>query len=131
MMRLFVFGLLAVVLFGASGCTSAAVAIIDEKISQMTEMDCTSVNVMFGESYCREKLKKLKQEEVYCYKTLGGVDCYREKNPYKTEQSKRVRPVTALGSEGAKVEEIGPTQDKKSVFNWPFVEAKAESLPTD
>ncbi|MBL4907747.1 MAG: hypothetical protein JKX94_09880 [Sneathiella sp.] len=131
MVRLFVFGLLTSVLLSTTGCTSAAIAVIDEKISQMTEMDCTSVNVMLGESYCQDKLRNLKQEEVYCYKTLGGVDCYRDKNPYKTEKSNRVRAVTALGSEGAKIEYLSENKDKKKLFNVPFVEAKAETLKTD
>ena len=131
MVRLFILGLLTSVLLSTTGCTSAAIAVIDEKISQMTEMDCTSVNVMLGESYCRDKLRKLKQEEVYCYKTLGGIDCYREKNPYKTEKYNRARAVTALGSKGAKVEYLSENKDNKKLFNLPFAEAKAETLQTD
>lgn len=127
MVRFLVFGLLASVLLSTSGCTTAAVAVLDEKISQMTEMDCTSLNVIFGEAYCRDKNRSLKQEEIYCYKTLGGIDCYREENPYKPDDQKRVRPAVALGSDGAKVEYLGESKESKKLFNWPFIEAKADA----
>jgi len=123
------FSLLA--LFSVTGCTGAAVAVIDEKISQMTEMQCTSVNVMFGEDYCKEKREAIKQEQVYCYRTLGGVDCYSQKNPYNTEQSERVRTVSELGSKGAKVEVISQKKERKSIFPWPFVEAKKDDVKAD
>ncbi|MFT6556237.1 MAG: hypothetical protein ACJAYR_000077 [Sneathiella sp.] len=119
-------------LFSVSGCTSAAIAVVDEKISQMTEMDCTSVNMVFGDPYCKEKREEIKQEPVYCYKTLGGIDCYATKNPYNTEASERVRTVSALGSEGAKVEYLGKEPDtKKSIFAWPFMEAKTDTAELD
>lgn len=132
MVRFIVFSLLACVLLGTTGCTTAAVAVLDEKISQMTEMDCTSVNVLLGESYCRENKRNLKQEKIFCYKTLGGIDCYREKNPYKTEKSARVRPVTALGSEGAKIEYIGENDDdNKHLYTGSFSEAKLKTEAVD
>ncbi|MCG8493147.1 MAG: hypothetical protein MI743_16115 [Sneathiellales bacterium] len=115
-----------------NGCTGAAVAVIDEKISQMTEMECTSVNMMFGEAYCKDKSKKVVQEPLYCYKTLGGIDCYSRKNPYETEKSERVRSVSELGSDGAKVEIVKKDDKKqKPIFNWPFVEARKASEETD
>ncbi|WP_373086889.1 hypothetical protein [Sneathiella sp.] len=38
------------------------------------------------------------QPPVYCYKTIGTVDCYSERNPYDTERSPRVKPVQELES---------------------------------
>lgn len=43
------------------------------------------------------------QAQMYCYKTLGSTTCYRDKNPYDTEKSERVRPVMELESHGADI----------------------------
>lgn len=130
MYRFIVFGFLGVSLLATSGCTTAAVAVLDEKVSQMMDQDCTTLNIMLGDSYCREKRKAIKQEEVYCYRTLGGVDCYDKKTPY-TEQSPRVRDVSELGSMGAKVEYLGEKTEKKSIFTWPFSAEKVETAEID
>jgi len=114
------------ILIGATGCTTAAVAVIDEKISQMTDQDCTTVNIMLGENYCRDKNRTIKQEEVYCYRSLGGVDCYRKENPYDTDKSPRVQPSPVLGSAGAEVEYLGERKKEGSFFNWAAVDAKKE-----
>ncbi|MEH6403088.1 MAG: hypothetical protein V7750_06930 [Sneathiella sp.] len=127
-MRFLIVGFLLSILLGMSGCTTAAVAVIDEKISQMTDQDCTTVNIMLGESYCRDKDRAIKQEQVYCYRSLGGVDCYREKNPYDTDKSPRVQPYTVLGSAGAEVEYLGESKKNNSFFNWGSVEAKKEKV---
>jgi len=113
-------------LFFLAGCTTAAIAVIDEKMSQLTEKDCTSVNIVFGDGYCKEKTRPINQEPVYCYRTLGGIDCYAEKDPY-AGPSGRVREVSALGSKGAKVEYIGQKTENKSIFNWPFASEKLET----
>ena len=106
---------LALSLLATTGCTTAAVAVLDEKVSQMMEQDCTTVNIMLGESYCKDKRNEIKQEPVYCYRTLGGVDCYAQKGPYKTE-SPRVRDVSELGSNGATVEFVSQKSDSKPLF---------------
>lgn len=125
-MRLLIVGFLVTILLGMTGCTTAAVAVIDEKISQMTEKDCTTVNIMLGEDYCRDRDRSLRQEQVYCYRSLGGVDCYREKNPYDTDKSPRVQPAAVLGSAGAEVEYLGENKKSSSFFSWPSAEAKKE-----
>jgi hypothetical protein len=108
------------VMFIATGCTSAAVAVIDEKVSQMTEKDCTTVNIMLGENYCRDKKLAIKQDPIYCYRTLGGIDCYARKDPYKSKEAPRVREVSELGSEGAKVTYVGQSESNSFWVSWPF-----------
>lgn len=120
MFRFLVKVFLALSLLATTGCTTAAVAVLDEKVSQMMEKDCTTVNVMLGESYCKAKRNEIKQEPVYCYKTLGGIDCYAEKGPYKST-SPRVRDVSELGSTGAKVEYVSQKSDDEPLFQWPFL----------
>jgi len=114
-----------------TGCTTAAVAVIDEKISQMTDKECTSVNIMLGESYCRDKVRQIKQEPVYCYKTLGGVDCYAEKDPYENGTNERVRDVSELGSKGAEVTYIGQKEGENSPLSWLFGKPDPETAEID
>ena len=130
MVRFLVKVFLASSLLATTGCTTAAVAVLDEKVSQMMEKDCTTVNIMLGESYCKAKRNEIKQEPVYCYKTLGGIDCYAEKGPYKST-SPRVRDVSALGSTGAKVEYVSQKSDDEPLFQWPFSPRKLETAEVD
>ena len=118
-MRLFVLGFLFLILSVTTGCTTAAVAVIDEKMSQLTGEECTTVNIMFGEDYCRARQREIKQDPVYCYRSLGGVNCYSQKEPYAAP-SDRVRQVSELGSQGAKVEYISEKRGTGPIFKWSF-----------
>ena len=80
------------------GCTSTVIDVVDAKMSQITKLECSSARLLFGDSYCAEKPAVAQQEKVHCYRTLGGVDCYRDQNPYITEKSVRVSKVLALES---------------------------------
>ncbi len=131
MLRLFTVGLLLALMSLTSGCTTAAVAVIDEKISQMTEKECTTVNIMLGEDYCRDKKRHIKQEQVYCYKTLGGIDCYATKDPYASGTSERVQEASALGSEGAKVTYIGQSEQSSNPLSWLFGKDNSETAEVD
>ncbi|WP_169567322.1 hypothetical protein [Sneathiella limimaris] len=130
MLRVIVCGFLFSVLLSTTGCTSAAVAVLDEKMSQMTDKECTSVNIMLGEDYCKPKRNEIKQEQVYCYRTLGGVDCYSEKSPYSTP-SPRVRSVSELGSTGAKVETVSQKKDDSPFFSWMTTSKKLDTAELD
>lgn len=55
-----------------------------------SEMVCTEINSEI-----------VVQRPLYCYRTLGTVDCYSEPNPYLNEHSPRVRKVPPLASLGA------------------------------
>ncbi|MBO6825076.1 MAG: hypothetical protein JJ879_02655 [Sneathiella sp.] len=131
MLRLITVGFLLSLTLFTTGCTTAAVAVIDEKISQMTDKECTSVNIMLGESYCQDKVRQIKQEPVYCYKTLGGVDCYAEKDPYEDGQSERVRDVSELGSKGAEVTYIGQQEGESPLLSWMFGKSEPETAEID
>ncbi|WP_025897838.1 hypothetical protein [Sneathiella glossodoripedis] len=126
MFRILMLGFLAVVTLSSTGCTTAAVAVLDEKVSQMMGQDCTSVNIMLGESYCKEKRKEIKQEQVYCYRTLGSINCYDRKDPYSSK-TPRVREVTELGSLGAKVEYIGNKPVVEENIGDPFATRKIDT----
>ena len=129
-MRLMVVGLLFLVLSATTGCTTAAVAVIDAKVSQLMDQDCTTVNIMFGDNYCSDKQRELKQDPVYCYRSLGGVNCYSQKEPY-AKPSERVREVSELGSQGAKVEYLSEKKSDGPLFNWPFFTKKLNTAELD
>ena len=60
----------------------------DQVISHLTEQDCSVIYAKDEGHYCRsENLKVVHQP--YCYKSLAGVDCYAEPDPYH-DQSQTV-----------------------------------------
>ena len=86
-----------------SGCTSDIAKSIDEQLSEYAGMPCSSQNLAAGGAYCNRPRTEMMQAQMYCYKTLGSTTCYRDKNPYDTEKSERVRPVMELESHGADI----------------------------
>lgn len=86
-----------------TGCTTDIVKSFDKQISEYAGINCSATNLSIGEDYCQSPKQTFVQASVYCYKTMGGVDCYRKPNPYHTEKSERVRQTLSLGSRGAEV----------------------------
>ncbi len=84
-----------------SGCLVATVAnntvgAIDLSISQKLAKDCSTLYVLSGDPYCQDRLKVDARDPVYCYRTLGGVDCYSETDPYAVSETSRVAPPMVL-----------------------------------
>lgn len=104
-----------VFLFTVAACTETAIGAIDEKISQWTDRECSTVFLMLGDDYCREKrvIGERPGEKIHCFRTLGGVDCYAEADPYGVNASGRTRQATRLTDPGApppaRAEEPVPT----------------------
>lgn len=92
-----------VFLFTVAACTETAIGAIDEKISQWTDRECSTVFLMLGDNYCRDKLVigDRPGENMHCFRTLGGVDCYAEEDPYGINASGRTRQATRLADPGA------------------------------
>ena len=81
---------------GLGGCTSLALETAEAKLSQLTDSECSYSHVLVGEAYCRERTVARAQEPLYCFNTLGGVDCYAEPDPYKINPSGRSLQATPL-----------------------------------
>lgn len=92
-----------VFLFTVAACTETAIGAIDEKVSQWTDRECSTVFMMLGDNYCREKrvIGDRPGERIHCFRTLGGVDCYAEADPYGINGSGRARQSTRLTDPGA------------------------------
>jgi hypothetical protein len=59
----------------------------DHLISVGSGKDCSSVRTELGLTYCKEDEISL-TPAVYCYRTLGSVDCYAKPDPYGLNQRK-------------------------------------------
>jgi hypothetical protein len=132
MVRIFFLGMMLALLLGMSGCTTAAIAVIDEKISQMTDQDCTTVNLMLGDSYCKDNKVRITQAPLYCYRTLGGVDCYGDKDPYAMAGTERAASTSELGSTGVSVARTEPSvRSAGTTVRWPGLSAQTETAELD
>ena len=73
------------VLFTVTGCGAAAVAALDNAMSVGTKSDCSISRVLRSEPLCKAEGPPQPKEDLYCYRTLGNVSCYRSEDPYGTE----------------------------------------------
>jgi hypothetical protein len=62
-----------------------ATEVIKAKIERRLEVTCNPLNLLSDGSYCVSNYKPTDRQEVFCFKTLGGVDCYAEPDPYSLE----------------------------------------------
>ncbi len=83
-----------------AGCSSDVFKTVDKKVAGVFGDSCSFANLSKGDDFCPTKKEIFVQPPLYCYKTLGSVNCYSEENPYITERSERVRKVPALASSG-------------------------------
>ena len=71
--------LLLAVALNAAGCTAVAMKLVDEvdnTVSKLSQSDCQLVRVVHGMDVCRSSKSQAILPAAYCYRTLGGVDCY-------------------------------------------------------
>ena len=108
-MRGFTTAVVLAAAFMASGCSSDMFKTVDKKVAGIFGESCSFTNLSSGDDFCPTKREIFVQPPLYCYKTLGTVNCYNEENPYITEKSPRVRKIPALASTGVEsisVEEL-------------------------
>ncbi len=76
--------LLAAVALNGAGCTAVAVKLVDEvdaTVSKLVQSDCEMVRIVHGMDVCRSEGSQAVMPSAYCYRTLGGVDCYDRADP--------------------------------------------------
>ncbi|MCC7168171.1 MAG: hypothetical protein IT565_11440 [Rhodospirillales bacterium] len=55
----------------------------DHLMSMATGQDCSSIRAKDEGRYCVSRLgEPIKKPDVYCYRTLGQVTCYKEPDPH-------------------------------------------------
>ncbi len=53
----------------------------------VTGQDCNYIRHLDDKGpYCRPRERRVIERPLYCYRTLGGIDCYEERNPYGVHQ---------------------------------------------
>ena len=76
--------MLVAVAVNAAGCTALAMKLVDEvdaTVSKLSQSDCQLVRVVHGMDVCRDNNSNAVLPAAYCYRTLGGVDCYDRAEP--------------------------------------------------
>jgi hypothetical protein len=76
--------LLVVMAASSAGCTAVAMKVVDEvdnTVSKLSQSDCQLARVIHGMDVCRNEGADALLPAAYCYKTLGGVDCYDRADP--------------------------------------------------
>ena len=71
--------LLVAVAAQGTACTTAAVLIVDEMdnvASKLVQSDCQFIGIVQGMDICRTEGSQAVMPVAYCYRTIGGVDCY-------------------------------------------------------
>lgn len=85
--RLLASGLLVL---ATAGCAVNAVKALDGHVSSAVEQECRVVNLIRGEKYCQHPpLAEGTEPRLYCFRTLAGVDCHADKDPYGVSESGR------------------------------------------
>ncbi|MCC7166907.1 MAG: hypothetical protein IT565_04980 [Rhodospirillales bacterium] len=55
----------------------------DHLMSMATGQDCSTIRAKEEGRYCVSRLgDPIKKPDVYCYRTLGKITCYKEPDPY-------------------------------------------------
>ena len=86
--------LLALALFLPAGCTGA-IESVDETLSNWADADCRSGRLLrlvpicqdYGSEDKRPPAAVAPAEPLYCYRTIGAVDCYSAPEPVPHRQT--------------------------------------------
>lgn len=73
--------------FEAISLINSDKTLVDHVVSIGSGKDCSTVRKEKGMTYCLED-EPVAQQELYCYRDLGGVTCYDKPAPNKTTQQR-------------------------------------------
>lgn len=65
--------------------------VTDHIASAVTGRDCSIITLNETGEYCPEQVV-VDRSNLYCYRTLGGVDCHTLPDPYKNSQTSLASP---------------------------------------
>ncbi|MEI6557512.1 MAG: hypothetical protein WCO00_03825 [Rhodospirillaceae bacterium] len=54
----------------------------DHLMSWATGRDCSIIHYEQGGAFCEDSPKEIDRRSLYCFKTLGGVECHQRPDPY-------------------------------------------------
>ena len=107
-MKVFLLAALAFTGIVASGCSGSSIAVMGADamtqlasgrsitgnvIHAFTGKDCVPMNILSGKPMCPEENTAAAKDEapVYCYRTLGQVDCHAEPDPMMSPTTRLYR----------------------------------------
>ena len=75
-------------LLGMEGATviGTGKSLTDHYVSYTTGKNCSTLRKKTGRTYCEED-EITEPEEIYCYKSLGKVNCYSVPRPHGEDQN--------------------------------------------
>lgn len=92
--RLLAIAILVACTFLLGACGTAFKAPVDKNIAGLAagvalyrvekhyDVDCSFFNIVEAGEFCLHRYKATDREEVHCFRTLGGIDCYAQRDPY-------------------------------------------------
>ncbi len=93
--RIFVLGL-AVAL---TGCGAATVRLVEDAAEAMTDEDCSVSPALCGDgALCEAREIPPEPDPVYCFQTIGQVDCYAMPESMGETNQRAPRPSQPIGS---------------------------------
>lgn len=75
----------------AASLTSTKKTLTDHVATAVMGRDCSVIALNETGQYCPEQVV-VDRSNLYCYRTLGGVDCHTLPDPYKNSQSALASP---------------------------------------
>jgi hypothetical protein len=79
--------------------------LVDNAYSMVSGKDCSTIRYLEGDYYCRQRLpdNTVVDVRLYCYRTLGKINCFDQPQPYQRNQ--QVAPSTIkVGSRTQRLE---------------------------
>jgi len=67
---------------GQAAALGIGAEVVKIKVERKLEVTCNPLNLLSDGTYCVSNYKPTDRQEVWCFKSLGGVDCYGEPDPY-------------------------------------------------
>lgn len=67
---------------GQAAAIGIGIEVAKIKVERRLEVTCNPLNLLSDGTYCVSNYKPTDRQEVWCFKTLGSVDCYSEPDPY-------------------------------------------------
>ena len=81
-----------------TGCGAAAVRLVEDAAEAVTARDCSISRAMLGEGALCEPLEiPPEPDPVYCFHTIGQVDCYAVPDAMSDTNERAPRPTKPIG----------------------------------
>lgn len=67
---------------GTNAALGLGAGVAVNRVEKRYDVECSIFNILEAGEYCVSRFKPTDRDEVHCFKSLGGVDCYADRDPY-------------------------------------------------